>query len=91
MKIRDIDNSGGAFVDASDVQMVHCILELEESDIFKGMEGNVLVIEDRGKQIKDDILFKIDDVSEAFELPDKTLLHKNGAYEEGVHHKRSIL
>ena len=76
MKIRDIDNSGGPFVDARDVQMVPGILELEESDIFKGMEGSVLVIEDRGKQIKDDILFKIDDVSEAFELPDKTLLHK---------------
>ena len=91
MKIDDIDNSGGPFVDARDVQMVPGILELEESDIFKGMEGNVLVIEDLGKQIKDDILFKIDDVSEAFELPDKTLLHKNGAYEEGDHHNRSIL
>ena len=56
MKIRDIDNSGGPFVDARDVQMVPGILELEESDIFKGMEGNVMVIADRGKQVKDDIL-----------------------------------
>ena len=90
LKIREINNSEGPIVDASGVELAPDILELEDSEMLRDTDGNVLDTEVRGKRSEEDILFRVDDVSKALELPNiyQTRLSTNSNYEEGTHYKR---
>ena len=64
------------------------ILELEEEEKFKDINGNILEIEIRGERDEDNIFFKVQDIMKAFEMPslDKTLREKTSNYERRLHY-----
>ena len=62
------------------------IVHLEDSDKFKDVNGNILEIETCGEKTRTGIYFKVQDVMNAFELPnlDIVLCNSNNNYERGI-------
>ena len=58
------------------------LLELEEHEKFKDMNGNALEIETRGDKTHGGIYFKVADVMKAFDMPklNDALIHDNSGY-----------
>lgn len=64
------------------------ILELKEEEMFKDDEGNVIDIEVRGERDVDRCYFKVEDVSNGFDLPNLqiTITNNDSAYEKKRHY-----
>jgi hypothetical protein len=64
------------------------LLELEENEKFKDINGNILEIEVRGQKSRNNIFFKVTDVMKAFKMPnlDIALREKTTNYEKGLHY-----
>ena len=68
------------------------ILDLEDNEKFKDINGKPLNIEVRGDRKHDNCFFKVKDVSEAFEMPNlyDTIIHKDSKYSVNKHYKYFI-
>jgi hypothetical protein len=72
-----------------EAMIAHDILELEDEDKFKDVNGNILDIEVRGTRDMNNIYFKVKDVSEKFGLGDvtTTLTVSDSSFERNMHYK----
>jgi len=68
------------------------ILYLDEEEMFKDADGNVLPIEVRGERNRQNIFFRVKDISDNFVFPKlKTVLLNNSSeYKRGLHFKTFI-
>lgn len=75
--------------DDSGIQVAPHILDLEDNEMFKDADGNLLNIEVRGERKYDKCFFKVKDVSEAFDMPRlyDTIIHKDSKYLINKHYK----
>ena len=64
------------------------ILELEESEKFRDIDGNIIEIETRGEKHPEKIFFRVKDISEKFGLPNLTerLVCKETKFEKSIHY-----
>jgi hypothetical protein len=70
------------------------ILELEDDEKFKDMDGNILDIEVRGQRKFDEIYFKVKDIGEKFKIGNnvnKILTNETSSFEEGKHYVNFII
>jgi hypothetical protein len=76
-----------------DIENAPPILELEEEERFKDVNGNVIEIEVRGVKERNNIFFRLKDIMKAFEMPnlDITLREKTTSYEKGLHYKHFFI
>lgn len=89
-----VDTQVPKFKDITEANDYECppapeILELNDDENFKDIEGNILDIEVRGTRNKKDTYFKVKDISTGFEMPSllSSLLHKDKCYTENIHFK----
>lgn len=70
------------------VENAPSILELEEEEKFKDINGAILDIEVRGEKDRNNIFFKATDIMKAFDMPnlDIVLRDKTSNYEKGLHY-----
>lgn len=76
----------------SAVEVAPALLMLDDADKFKDTEGKILNIETRGEKDRNNIFFKVKDVSTAFNMPnlDDVLYHKDKGYKgytRNIHYK----
>jgi hypothetical protein len=66
------------------------ILELEDEEKFHDVDGNIIEIETRGEKERGKILFKVKDVSIAFNMPnlERTLRDIRNNYKKNIHYKK---
>ena len=66
-----------------------CILDLEDNEKFKDVNGKCLNIEVRGERKHDNCFFKVKDVSEAFNMPNlyRILISEDKSYENNIDYK----
>jgi AraC-like DNA-binding protein len=71
------------------VEQAPSILELNNDEKFRDTDGNIVEIETRGEQNRNNIYFKVKDVSVGFEMPnlDQTLINKDRGYERDIDYK----
>ena len=71
------------------VEVAPAILELEDFEKFRDCDGNIVDIEVRGKKNRNEIYFKVNDVSNAFEIPrlQDILLKTDTCYKINKHYK----
>ena len=65
------------------------ILDLDDDEKFKDIDGNIIDIETRGQRNADNIFFKVQDISVVFEMPnlDAVLLHTDKGYDRDIDYK----
>jgi hypothetical protein len=78
--------------DDSGIQVAPHILDLEDNEMFKDVDGNLLNIEVRGERKSDKCFFKVKDVSEAFDMPNlqNIIIKENTMYDNQLHYKYFI-
>lgn len=71
------------------IQPLPPILELEDREKFKDVDGKVIDIEVRGQRNEEHIYFKVKDVSKGFDMPNlrEVLLHVDKGYVRNVDYK----
>ena len=86
------DAQGQDIKDDSGIQVAPHILDLEDNEMFKDVDGNLLNIEVRGERKSDKCFFKVKDVSEAFDMPNlqKVLIDDRKSYLENIDYKYFI-
>ena len=72
-----------------EIEVAPALLVLDDADKFKDTEGKILNIETRGEKDRNNIFFKVKDVSTAFNMPnlDDVLYHKDKGYTRNIHYK----
>jgi hypothetical protein len=75
--------------DDKGVEKAPHILDLEDNEMFKDVDGNLLNIEVRGERKSDKCFFKVKDVSEAFDMPNlyTTIISSSSKYLINEHYK----
>ena len=71
-------------------EMAPPLLYLDEKEMFRDADGNVLAIETRGTDRREDaVFFRCSDVSKAFDMPNlnKNITQSIGGYEENTDYK----
>jgi len=73
----------------SEIEVAPALLVLDDADKFKDTEGKILNIETRGEKDRNNIFFKVKDVSTAFNMPnlDIVLNNKDNCYNRNIHYK----
>jgi prophage antirepressor-like protein len=76
-----------------DIEPVPPLLELNDEEKFKDIDGNVMEIETRGERDCNNCYFKVKDISTAFDIPNiqKILNNKNNNYIEEVHYNTFLM
>ena len=75
--------------DDQQYEIVPDLIELENNEKFKDINGNIYDIETRGERNVNNIYFKVKDVMIVFELNNliTTILNTNTVYKENEHYK----
>jgi len=76
------ETSGDVTKEQEQIETAPPVIELEENEKFKDMDGKPLEIETRGQRNRKGIFFKVVDVMKAFNMPslDTSLQHKDKGY-----------
>jgi len=88
----DANTNMGKKVDNVDSDYITAppLLELDESEKFKGVDGKSLDIETRGTKTEEGIYFKANDVGKIFGIKDIRHTIKKDSYVRGVHYETFI-